>query len=454
MRLWDAGSSAAGERLARVQGVMDQLWRSTPADQPVLVRDARWLIPMAQSPATDELGAYFAIAEQIAETLPEEDRVEIHKAGARMTAGHLRSQIRYHSLKRAVSLDEESLVLSTRTSNALDFALLIQDLVPLLAAYEHACRSDDDQKRRELADAICQGISPDPELFVNRVALLGAYSMIEHLFVTTDRDGHVVYTPVGRRHLRLFQEYEERIGRVSTLLHEDAAHFRPVDGRYSPYGVLYGFSSNLMEHMVFKTLQAGAVTHFGLEDVFVAEDAGTGKLAWVSGWRKLPHLERDVETLFDYPQRFAEEIFDRIEHALRGRMSDGEATTVAHTGRLLIVEADDPPPDANAPLIPDLPARYVNASDRQVVAANKAAYYDEARLLSDRREGKYILSYQTPDGWVAITKAILTEVLGAGRDAKVVGLPLAAAGALRLMCPGLVVPPKDDAAPSTSLGKD
>ena len=115
-----------------------------------------------------------------------------------MTAGHLRSQIRYYSLKKAVSLDEQSLVLNTRNTNALDFALLIQELVPLLEAYEHAWHSDDRHKRLELADAICQGISPDPELFLNRVELLGAYSMIEHLFITTDRDGHAVYTPWGR----------------------------------------------------------------------------------------------------------------------------------------------------------------------------------------------------------------------------------------------------------------
>src|SRR5687767_4291002 len=53
MRLWD-GSSGAGERLSHVQHVLNQLWAIAPADQPVLVRDARWLIPMAQSPATDE----------------------------------------------------------------------------------------------------------------------------------------------------------------------------------------------------------------------------------------------------------------------------------------------------------------------------------------------------------------------------------------------------------------
>jgi len=437
MRLWDAGSSSAGDRLSHVQGVLDQLWKVTPSDQPVLVRDARWLIQMAQSPATDDLGAYFEVAEKIAETLPQEDRIEIRKAGVRMTAGHLRSQIRYHSMKKAVPLTEESLVLSTRNSNALDFALLIQELVPLLDAYEHASYGDDGRKRLDLADAICQGISPDPELFLNRVELLGAYSMIEHLFVTTDRDGHVAYTPMGRRHIQLLQEYERRIGRVSKPLSDDCPHFRPVAGAYSPYGILYGFSSDLMEHMALKTLQPDALKHFGLEDVFVGGD--TDKLAWVSGWRKLPHLTREVEKLFDYPQQFAEDIFNRIEHALRRRVSGGEANAVVQTGRLFILPGDNLQADSKASLIPDLPIRYIQSSDVQIVAAHKADSYDEPRLLSDRREGKCVLSYETPGGWVAITKAILTEVLGAGRDVKIVGLPPVAVGVLQLMCPNLVV---------------
>src|SRR6187401_571875 len=141
MRVWDDGASSAGDRLSRVQGVLDQLWTTTPADQPVFVRDARWLIQLAQSPATDDLGAYFDVAQKIAETLPEEDRLAIHKAGVRMAGGHLRSQIRYHSTKKAVSFDDANLVLITRTSNALDFALLIQELVPLLDAYERACHT-------------------------------------------------------------------------------------------------------------------------------------------------------------------------------------------------------------------------------------------------------------------------------------------------------------------------
>src|SRR5215831_1618109 len=67
MRLWDAGSTSAPERvedrLSQVQGLLDHLWRVSPADQPVLVRDARWLIPVAQSPTTDELAGYFEVAE-------------------------------------------------------------------------------------------------------------------------------------------------------------------------------------------------------------------------------------------------------------------------------------------------------------------------------------------------------------------------------------------------------
>jgi hypothetical protein len=441
LRLWDDRSSSAGERLSQLQGVLDQLRTSTRADQPVFVRDARWLIQLAQSPATDDLGAYFDVAEKVAVTLSDQDRIEVHKAGVRMTAGHLRSQTRYLSVKRAVSLDERSLILSTRNSNTLDFALLVQDLVPLLEAYEHALHNGDTRKRLELADAICQGLSADPELFVNRVALLSGYSMIEHLFITTNRDGQVVYTPMGRRHVRLLQEYEARIERLSKPLSEDCPRFRPVAGACSPYGVLYGFSSHLIEHMALKASQPDVMTQFSLEDVFVGDDANADKLAWVTGWRKLPHLTREAAQLFDYPQQFAEDIFKRIEHALRKRVSDDGARGVAQTGRLFIGAGDTRQADSTASPIADLPVRYIGSSDTQLVAAQKAVACDEHHLLDARREGKYLLSYKTSGGWVAITKDILTEILEQGNDVKIAGLSPEAIGALKLICPSLVVLP-------------
>ena len=425
MRIWDPGVDGAGIRLSQVQQVLDSLWRLGPADQPVLVRDARWLIPLAQSPATDDLGAYFEIAERVT-TLPEEDRLEVHHANVRLAAGHLRSQTRYYALKKAASLDEQSLLLSTRGSNALDFALLVQDLVPLLEAYEDACQSGDRQKRLGLADTICQGISPDPDLFVNRVELLGAYSMIEHLFVTTDGDGRAVYTPMGQRHVQLLNEYEARMSRLSTPLHEDCSQFRPVPGTCSPYGVLYGFASDLLEHMALKAVQPDAGARFSLEDVFVS--GGSDKLAWVNGWRELPHLTPDVRRQFQYPQRFAEEIVDRVERALSTGGSAGEADAGVRTGRLFIARGD---PDSLPSQIPALPVQYIESAD-------------QAQVLADSREGRSVLSYNTPAGRVAISKAFLTEVLGEGRDVQVAGLPPAAVGTLKLMCCKLVSDSSDD----------
>ena len=190
MRLWDHGGDAntsdASGRLAEIQSLLDQLWRSSPADQPVMVRDARWLIPLAQSLITDELSPYFEVARQVTETLPETDVLEIQKAHVRMLGGHLTSQIRYYCTKDGLSINEPSVVLRTRSSNALDFALLVQGLVGLLKAYDCALRSGDERMRLDMAGAIFQGISADPELFLNRRDLLSAYSMIEHVFIDTD----------------------------------------------------------------------------------------------------------------------------------------------------------------------------------------------------------------------------------------------------------------------------
>jgi hypothetical protein len=474
MRLWDAvpaagrasgrasgrtdeGPSSAGGRLAEIQGVLDELWRSSPADQPVIVRDARWLIPLAQSLITDELEPYFKVAQQVKGTLPEADLLEIQKAHVRMLGGHLTSQIRYYCTKDGMpgmSMNEHSVVLRTRTSNALDFALLVQGLVDLLKAYERALQSGDERMRLDMAGAICQGISADPELFLNRVDLLSAYSMIEHVFIAPEakqeaREGHFVYSPLGQRHVQLVKEYGALIDRLIKSLRDDSPRFRPVDGGCSPYGVIFGLPSHLIEHMALKALQHGAETRFSLEDVFDdGDDDGNtraAKLAWVNGWRKLPHIDREAQRLYDYPQQFAEDVYDRIESELRRRDSNAEACDDSKTGRLYIVSGDDrgvdlKETDSKASTITELPARYFASSDRQIVAAHKAEPYDGAQLLAGRREGHFLVSYETPGGWIALKKDLLTEVLGAGRDARIVGLPFDAAQVLRLMCTDLMIP--------------
>jgi hypothetical protein len=192
-------------------------------------------------------------------------------------------------------------------------------------------------------------------------------------------------------------------------------------------------------------LQHDAETRFSLEDVFLDDvfdhgNTSAAKLAWVNGWRKLPHIDREVQRLYDYPQQFAEDIYDRIEHELRRHDSSGNARDRAGTGRLYILSGGDSASDSGASAIQELPARYFLSSDGQIVAAQKAEPCDGAQLLRKRQEGHFLVSYETPGGWIAIKKELLTEVLGAGRDARVAGLPLDAAQVLRLMCTDLAIP--------------
>jgi len=438
IRVWDEEPHRAAARLAEIQRLLDELWRSSPAGQPAFVRDARWLNPLAQSLITDELLPYFEVDLLVAETFPPEDALEIRKAHVRMLGGHLTSQIRHYCTSDGVPLDDPSIVVRTRTSNALDFGLLIHGLVELLKAYDRALLTGGEPMRIEMAGAILQGISPDPELFLNRVDVLRAYSMVEPVFIAgrgdkPDEQGqHAAYTPLGARHDRLLKEYGALMQRLAPRLRDDAPRFRPVEGGCSPYGVMFGIPSNLIEHMALKALEHDAEARFSLEDVFDDRDASAAKLAWVNGWRNLPHIATEVQRLYEYPQQFAEKIFSRIECELNRHEAGGCAASA--TGRLYLESV--PTPAA----IPELPGRYIISSDKQIVAARKAAPYDRAQLLRERREGHFLVSYETPGGWVALKKELLSEVLAAGSDARIAGLPLEAVHVLQLMCAGLVTP--------------
>ena len=205
--------------------------------------------------------------------------------------------------------------------------------------------------------------------------------MIEHVFIATDREGHVVYSPLGQRHVRLLKEYGALIDRLIKPLRDDFPRFRPVDGGFSPYGVIFGLPSHLIEHMALKALQHDAETRFSLEDVFedVFDDRDTSaaKLAWVNGWRTLPHIDREVQRLYDYPQQFAEDVYNRIENEL------ATARQLKNRAPVYRVRA------LRRQRFPELPAHYFVSSDRQIVAAHKAEPYGQAQLLRRAAGGAF-----------------------------------------------------------------
>ena len=95
LRIWDEGNDAAADRLQEIQVLLDSLNGATTADS--LIRNARWVIQTAQGPLTRRLEPYFRIAGRISASFKDSRRLEVHKAGAVLTSGHLRSQLRHRA---------------------------------------------------------------------------------------------------------------------------------------------------------------------------------------------------------------------------------------------------------------------------------------------------------------------------------------------------------------------
>ena len=264
LRIWDDGDGA-DRRLAEVQGLLDRL---NGADSPtVFLRDAGWLTQTAQGPLTKHLKPYLDIAGRI-DALSDSQRLALHKAAVRLAGGHLRSQRRYRVWQTGQPPDDPQNLAFTRNSNALDSALLVRDLVPLLEAYRTACHEGPDEQRLDLADAILQGVSADPELYVTRLDLLTPYVMIEDLFVAR-ADGHVRHTAMGETQLQYLSRYGALIGELAESIKRDSAAFEPTPGSYSAQGIAYGFIADVMSNIALDTLLGQPSFGLSLEDMFV-----------------------------------------------------------------------------------------------------------------------------------------------------------------------------------------
>jgi hypothetical protein len=256
---------------------------------------------------------------------------------------------------------------------------------------------------------------------------------------------------MGQRQVQFFRRYKAQIARLATPLSEDCRRFRPEDGSYSPYGAIFGTPTNLIEDMALKTLQLDAVERFSLEDVFTDVVVDDARLDWVNGWRRLPHVDAAIQKLYEYPHAFADEFFARVNRAFEKRVSGDPSADALGTGSVIGRPAGDFDANASPSRMTDLPARFMRSSDAAMVGAGHAELLDQAQLLHGRQEGYFVVSFPTANGWLAISKDLLTEVLGAGADVNLAGLPPEPAGVVALMCPGLAA---DSAAPGVGAAGD
>jgi hypothetical protein len=314
----------------------------------------------------------------------------------------------------------------------MDSALLVRDLVALLDAYRIAIRNNGEH-RIELADAILQGLSADPELMVVRLDLLKPYTWIEDLFRGT---------ALGDEQLSLLDRYRELMAASSEALIEDAGHLDPGRQIYSPFGIVYGFCSDVLSNMAMAALITQAADPLSFEDTFDSCGHLDEKLVRASTWARLPRRGAEREH-FEHSPDWGSEMYARLISALERRVSrPGEPNASGHPNSFIFVSSQNrqSPPAAEM----DSPAEAVNAneycftSDMSRAVASGATFQSEAEMIDSRNEGRFLASVKVDGSWFGVSKLVLTLFLAQGKHAAMTAVPEDAVDVIQLVCGGLI----------------
>lgn len=450
LRIWDDGNTRAGDRLQELQTLLDRLNAidAQEGSRPVFVRDIRWLVQTAQGALTKHLEPYFRIAERISLSFTDSVRLGIHAAGARLAGGHLRSQVLYRALETGCSVDDPENLAVARNSNSMDTALLLRDLIASLQQYASLCVAPGEmpnaEMRRELADAILQGISSDTELFLTRLDVLKPATTIEGLFVEWGEDGRARISSLGGAHIDYLDQYRDLIGRLAGRLKEDAIALAPQPDTYSPYGISYGFAADLLSNLALDKLispsSSWAVLTF--EDTFATRGSLQEKLARAKALAALPKRPGEQDHFY-HSAEFGVQMFARLVAALDGRSNRGfDANASSHGDARIYASAES---EQAARSHVDLPAGIQSANEfcftSKIGCPSSAGWaaLPISQILIDRNEGRYLASAECDGEWFAVSKFILTLFICQGTDVLLSDVPPKLIEALLVTCPDLVV---------------
>lgn len=435
LRLWDGPDPSA--RLAEVGERLDRLNAALEPD--VIVRDARWLIQTAQGALTPDVRPYFVIADEIRRTWPAPARLEMHRAGALLAGGHLRSQLRYRMAEFQTPMDAPLTLAVTRNSNSMDTALLVGDLVPLLEAHRRATAAGERESRLGLADAILQGLSADPDLLLLRLDLLAPFTTLEDLFVESAPP--VRSSAMGRTYADLREEYIAAVHERAPDLVEDLATLAPVDLAYSPFGIAYGFCADLIAALLQCRLVAHAPDGVTLEDLFESRSRLEAKQTRTRLLTGLPRLDGERPP-FDHAASWTVAVVGRLRRALELRAASQLPNASGARSARLFVRAGVVGATARPPVQEDLPgdavsgAEYLFSTDPRDPSGATFSPLDE--LLANRAEGRFLASVAADDHWVALSKNVLSLEIAQGNDVVIEGVPRALGDVLSVTCPSLV----------------
>jgi hypothetical protein len=438
LRVWDEGNDKAAERLQQVQHLLDLL---NASGELRLVRDARWLIQTAQGPLTRHVRPYFIKAGNVSAL--DDVSLEIHRAGAVLAGGHLRSQLRHLSRRTRWAVDDPQLLALTRSSNSMDMALLVRDLVPLLDAYSAACLRPDSDARLALADAILQGLSADPELLLTRLDLLGPSTMIEDLFIDRDPAGATSYTPVGDVHRECLARYGELISRTAEALQRDSRELDTAHASYTPLAIVYGFCADLFSNTVLNRLRSPSSQDLSLEDVFLSRGRIDEKRTQADEWERLPKGELE-DAPFEHSTGWAAQIGDRLAAALDARATSPTTPNASSFLKscLYVVPRGVEIDSLSGGVLPAgivVAQEHCLTSDVTRARMTGATLLPADRLFADRAEGRLLACVHSDGAWFGISKVPLTLCTSQGKDALMTDVPSGVIDVLHVVCPELLV---------------
>ena len=390
-----------------------------------------------------------------------EDRLEIHKAGAVLAGGHLRSQLRHLSRRTGWAFDDPRLIALTRSSNSMDMALLVRDLVPLLDAYSAAPERQDSNARLSLADAILQGLSADPELFLTRLDLLGPSTTIEDLFVERGHAGsafalpsHIAtadkalgFTEMGEVHREYLARYYELVACTAEALLQDSRALDPAHAAYSPLGIVYGFCADLFSNMALNTLRSPSSSGLSLEDIFLSRGQLDEKRAQAHEWERLPKGDGE-DAPFEHSTGWGAEMGARLVAGLEARAAsptEPNASGVRKSSLYIVPRgvALDSIADGAIPADIVLAEEHCLTSDVTRARLTGATALPADRLSADRAEGRLLACTLFEGAWFGISKVPLTLCTSQGKDALMTDVPSAVIDVLHLVCPELLVVIRD-----------
>jgi hypothetical protein len=225
---------------------------------------------------------------------------------------------------------------------------------------------------------------------------------------------------------------------LASALIEDARTFDPRNAAFSPYGISYGFCSDLLSNMALDALASQPSRGVSLEDIFDSRGAPEPKRLRADGWANLPKRQGERDH-FDHSLEWAAEMFTRLMEGLAARAAQPSAPNASTFADAKVIVTASVADGDSVTIADAVPAScYCLTSDVDRAMTSEAILQPPSQIMLDRDEGRFLASAETEGKWLGVSKLLLTMLTSRGKDALLPGLPIAIVERLRLTCPDLL----------------